>query len=151
MDEQIRVIKLLSPSFTLDNLYDELAVIAIIRVFPHSFDDVVRTISVLDMFDQQSVIPISQEHGSNLLQSLWHFICILSIIHHLRAKSCPRVPSTSPHIPSTPNSQFSTPGRPTYFCSRLGTNTTSHHPPQLPLPPHHLRTSPAFPSPPLLH
>ena len=42
MDEQIRVIKSLSPSsFTLDNLNDELAVMAIIRVLPHSFDDVV--------------------------------------------------------------------------------------------------------------
>ena len=53
IDEQIRVIKSLSPtSFSLDNLYDELAVMAIIRVLPHSFDDVVRTISVLDKFDK---------------------------------------------------------------------------------------------------
>ena len=57
VDEQIRVIKLLSPSsFTLDNLYDKLAVMAIIRALPHAFDDVVRTISVLDKFDKQSVI-----------------------------------------------------------------------------------------------
>ncbi len=57
VDEQIRVIKSLSPSsFTLDDLYDELAVMAIIRALPHSFDDVVRTISVLDKFDKQSVI-----------------------------------------------------------------------------------------------
>ena len=49
VDEQIRVIKSLSPSsFTLDDLYDELAVMAIIRALPQSFDDVVRTISVLD-------------------------------------------------------------------------------------------------------
>ena len=42
VDEQIRVIKSLSPSsFTLDNLYDELAVMAIIRALPHSFNDVV--------------------------------------------------------------------------------------------------------------
>ena len=54
VDEQIRVIKSLSPSsFTLDNLYDELAVMAIIRVLPHSFDDIVRTIPVLDKFDKQ--------------------------------------------------------------------------------------------------
>src|SRR5438309_10833162 len=52
VDEQIRVIKSLSPSsFTLDNLYDELAVMAIIRALPHSFDNVVQTISVLDKFD----------------------------------------------------------------------------------------------------
>jgi hypothetical protein len=57
VDEQIRVIKSLSPSsFTLNNLYDELAVMAIIRALPHSFNDVVRTISVLDKFDKQSVI-----------------------------------------------------------------------------------------------
>ena len=57
VDKQIRVIKSLSPSsFTLDNLYDELAVIAIIRALPHAFDDIVRTISVLDKFDKQSVI-----------------------------------------------------------------------------------------------
>ena len=57
VDEQIRVIKSLSPSsFTLENLYDELAVMAIIRVLPHSFDDVVWTISVLDKFDKPSVI-----------------------------------------------------------------------------------------------
>ena len=59
VDEQIRVIKSLSPSsFTLDNLYDELAVMAIIRALPHSFDDVVRTILVLDKFDKQSVIQL---------------------------------------------------------------------------------------------
>jgi hypothetical protein len=57
VDEHIRVIKSLSPSsFTLANLYDELAVMAIIRALPHSFDDIVRTISVLDKFDKQSVI-----------------------------------------------------------------------------------------------
>ena len=57
INEQIRVIKLLSPtSFTLDNLYDELVVMAIIRVLPHSFDDIVWTISVLDKFDKQSVV-----------------------------------------------------------------------------------------------
>ena len=57
VDEHIRIIKSLSPSsFTLNNLYDELAVMAIIRALPHSFDDVIHTISVLDKFDKQSVI-----------------------------------------------------------------------------------------------
>jgi hypothetical protein len=61
VDEQIRVIKSLSPSsFTLENLYDELAVMAIIRALPHSFDDVVWTISVLDKFDKPSVIQALQ-------------------------------------------------------------------------------------------
>ena len=42
VDEQIRVIKSLFPSFfTLDNLYDALAVMAIIRALPHFFDNVV--------------------------------------------------------------------------------------------------------------
>ena len=59
MDKHIRVIKSLLPSsFTLANLYDELAIMAIIRALPHSFDDVVRTISVLDKFDKQSVIQL---------------------------------------------------------------------------------------------
>ena len=57
VDEHIRIIKLLSPScFTLDNFYNELAVMAIIRALSHSIDDVICTISVLDKFDKQSVI-----------------------------------------------------------------------------------------------
>ncbi|KAI0298454.1 hypothetical protein B0F90DRAFT_1573783, partial [Multifurca ochricompacta] len=57
VDNQIRVIKSLSPdSFTLDNIYDELAIMAIIRALPQFFDDVMRTISVLDKFDKHSVI-----------------------------------------------------------------------------------------------
>jgi len=61
VDEQIRVIKSLSPSsFTLENLYDKLAVIAIIRALSHSFDNVVQTISVLDKFDKPSVIQALQ-------------------------------------------------------------------------------------------
>ena len=56
-DEQIRIIQSLSPtSFTLDNLYDELAVMAIIRVLPDSFDDIVRTIAPLDKCNKQDVI-----------------------------------------------------------------------------------------------
>ena len=55
VDEHLRVIKLLSPSsFTLDKLYDELAVMAIIKALPHSFNDIVRTISILDKFDKPS-------------------------------------------------------------------------------------------------
>ena len=57
VDEHIRIIKSLSPSsFTLDNLYDELAVMAIIRALPHSVDNIIHTILVLDKFDKQSVI-----------------------------------------------------------------------------------------------
>ena len=57
VDQQIRVIKSLSPqSFTLDDLYDELATMAIIRSLPQDFDHVIRTISILDVFDKQKVI-----------------------------------------------------------------------------------------------
>jgi hypothetical protein len=57
VDEHIRVIKSLSPSsFTLDNLYNELVVMAIIWVLPQSFDDIVRTISILDKFEKASVV-----------------------------------------------------------------------------------------------
>ena len=58
VDQQIRVIKSLSPpSFTLDDLYDELATMAIIRSLPHhDFNEVIRTISILDVFDKQKVI-----------------------------------------------------------------------------------------------
>ena len=120
VDEQIRVIKSLSPSsFTLDNLYDELAVMAIIRALPHSFDDVVRTISVLDKFDKQSVIQSLRnmdQTRSNLSGTSSAFSASSTL-----SKSRPREPSTSPHTPSNPNSHSSTPGRPKCdFCSRLG-------------------------------
>jgi hypothetical protein len=70
VDEHIRVIKSLSPSsFTLDNLYDELAVMAIIRALPHSFDYIVRTILILDKFDKPSVIQ-SLQNMDPVLSSL---------------------------------------------------------------------------------
>src|SRR5260370_2512886 len=56
VDEHIRIIKPLSPtSFTMDNLYDELAVMPIIRALPHSFDEVIRTLPSLDKFAKQPV------------------------------------------------------------------------------------------------
>ena len=108
VDVQIRVIKSLSPSsFTLDNLYDELAVMAIIRALPHSFDDVVRTISVLDKFDKQSVIQSLRnmdQTRSNLSGTSSAFS-----VSSTPSKSRPNVASTSSHTPSTPNSQSSIP------------------------------------------
>ena len=87
VDEQIRVIKSLSPlSFTLDNLYDELAVMAIIRVLPHSFDDIVRTISVLDKFDKQSV----NSSGT------WNKLTPISLGLHLHSQLCPPTPNRVP-------------------------------------------------------
>ena len=41
---------------------------AIIWVLPHSFDDVVRTISVLDNFDKQSVIQLLKDVFERALQ-----------------------------------------------------------------------------------
>jgi hypothetical protein len=126
VDEQIRVIKSLPPSsFTLDNLYDELAVMAIIRALPHSFDDVVRTISVLDKFDKSSVIQSLRnmdQTRSNLSGTSSAF----------SASSGP--PRSRSKAPSTPQSTHSTPstsnshpnGAPAHssskcdFCSRLG-------------------------------
>jgi hypothetical protein len=45
---------------------------AIIRALPHSFDDVIGTISVLDKFDKQSVShSIAPEHGPDAYQPVW--------------------------------------------------------------------------------
>jgi hypothetical protein len=123
VDEQIRVIKLLSPSsFTLDNLYDELAVMAIIRALPHSFDDVERTISVLDKFDKQSVIQSLRnmdQTRSNLSGTSSAFAASSA-----PSKLCSKASFNSqsnPSTPSTSNSHSSAPGRPKCdFCSRLG-------------------------------
>ena len=105
VDEQIRVIKSLSPSsFTLDNLYDELAVMAIIRALPHSFDDIVRTISVLDKFDKQSVIQslrYMDQTRSNLSGTSAAFSASSA-----PPRSCFKVlykPQSTPSTPSTSN------------------------------------------------
>ena len=77
VDEQIRVIKSLSPSsFTLDDLYDELAVMAIIGALPHSFDDVVRTISVLDKFDKQSVVQSLRNMDHTRANFVFYHLCL---------------------------------------------------------------------------
>ena len=115
VDEQIRVIKLLSPSsFTLDNLYDELAFMAIIRALPHSFDDVVRTISVLDKFDKQSVIQLlrnmDQTH-SNLSGTSSAFAA---------SSALPRLRSKAPYKPQSTSSTSST--------SNSSTSAAGHHP-----------------------
>src|ERR1700677_4603218 len=121
VDKQIRVIKLLSPtSFALDNLYDELAVMAIIRVLPHSFDDVVRTISglILDKFDKQSVIQSLRnmdQTRSNLSGTSSAFAASSA-----PSKSCPKASFNSHSAPST-SSNPSAPGHPKCdFCSCLG-------------------------------
>ena len=123
VDEQIRVIKLLSPSsFTLDNLYDELAVMAIIRVLPQSFDDVVHTISILDKFDKQSVI--------QSLHNMDHTcVNLSSTTSAFAASSAPprcsqNASSSSASLPSPSSSQNSqnraSNRSKCNFCSRLG-------------------------------
>ncbi|KAI9443042.1 hypothetical protein H4582DRAFT_1808575 [Lactarius indigo] len=151
VDEQIRVIKSLSPSsFTLDNLYDELAVMAIIRALPQSFDEVVRTISVLDKFDKQSVIQSLRnmdQTRSNLSGTSSAFSASSTA-----SKSRPKAPSTPHSTPSTQSTQSSSSSRPnatsalawatlrpnassrTASCAR----STPLHPPQLHLPPSRL-------------
>ena len=68
---------------------------AIIRVLPHSFDDVIRTISVLDKFDKQSVIQLLRnidQTRSNLSGTLLPFL----LHQHLPdcTLSCATSPST---------------------------------------------------------
>jgi gag-polypeptide of LTR copia-type len=123
VDEHIRVIKSLSPSsFTLDDLYDELAVMAIIRALPHSFDDVVRTISILDKFDKPSVIQslrnMDQTH-SNLSGTTSAFSASSTAP---RSSSKPSQASSLPSQSTSPqNSQNRASTRPKCdFCSRLG-------------------------------
>ena len=57
VNEQVRVIKSLTPKdFTLDNLYDEIATMALIQSLPQDFSHVINTIAVLDNFDKDKVI-----------------------------------------------------------------------------------------------
>jgi hypothetical protein len=123
VDEQIRIIKSLSPSsFTLTNLYDELAVMAIIRALPHSFDDVVRTISVLDKFDKQSVIQ-SLRNMDQTRSNLSGTSTAFSV--HSASQRASQKPSPAP-TPSSSSSQTQDASnkpqnRPKCdFCSRLG-------------------------------
>ena len=124
VDEQIRVIKSLSPtSFTLDNLYDELAVMAIIRALPHSFDDIVQTISVLDKFDKQSVIQSlrNMDHTRTNLSSTTSAFAASSAPSR-RSQNAPTSPApSSSSSSSSQNSQNRAPNRPKCdFCSRIG-------------------------------
>ena len=123
VNEQIRVIKSLSPSsFTLDDLYDELAVMAIIRALPHSFDDVVRTISVLDKFDKQSVVQslCNMDHTRANLSSTTSAFAASSAAPRQFQNASPLQASSS-SSPSSQNSQNRASNRPKCdFCSRLG-------------------------------
>ena len=123
VDEHLRVIKSLSPSsFTLDNLYDELAVMAIIRALPHSFDDVVRTISILDKFDKPSVL----QSLRNMDQTRTNLSSTSSAFAASSASPRPsqKPSSFTPSPPSsftTSTSQNRGSNRPKCdFCSRLG-------------------------------
>src|SRR5258708_6254694 len=126
VDEHIRIIKSLSPSsFTMDNLYDELAVMAIIRALPHSFDDVIRTISVLDKFDKQSVIQTLRnmdQTRSNLSGTSTAFYSAPASQKASQRPSQVSSMSPSPSLPSTLSSPAQSKGsRPKCdFCSRLG-------------------------------
>ena len=123
VDEHIRVIKSLSPfSFTLDNLYDELAFMAIIRALPHSFHDVVRTISILDKFDKSSVIQSLQnmdQTRANLSSTTSAFLASSSSSNHSQRPSA--ASPASSNTPSTSSSQNRGSNHPKCdFCSCLG-------------------------------
>ena len=123
VDEHIRVIKSLSPaSFTLDNLYDELAVMAIIRALPQSFDDVVRTISILDKFEKAAVIQSLQnmdQTRSNLSSTTSAFAASSASSRGSQKSSSSSASSPTP--PPSSNSQNRDSNRPKCdFCSRRG-------------------------------
>ena len=123
VDEQIRVIRLLSPSsFTLDQLYDKLAVMAIIRALPHSFDNIMHTILVLDKFDKPSVVQLlcNMDHiYTNLSSTTSTFTVFSGAPRHLQNMSIAPVSSFSPFSPQ--NSQNRAPNLPKYdFCLCLG-------------------------------
>ena len=57
VNEQVRIIKSLTPqSFTLDQLYNELSTMALIRSLPQDFSQVINTIAVMDTFEKDKVI-----------------------------------------------------------------------------------------------
>ena len=101
VDQQIRIIKSLTPSsFTLNDLYDELAAMAIIRGLPGDFKEIIHTLSVLDKFKKDEVI---------------------TALKNLTATSSPLTPS----IPALSSTSFSSQkkSKPTSkceFCGRLG-------------------------------
>src|SRR5947208_6234226 len=95
---------------------------AIIRALPHSFDDVVRTISVLDKFDKQSVIQSlrNMDHTrANLSSTTSAFAA--STASPKRSQNAPTYPASSSSPSSSQTSQNRGSDRPKCdFCSRLG-------------------------------
>jgi hypothetical protein len=98
---------------------------AIIRALPHSFDDVVRTISILDKFDKPSVIQSLQnmdQTRTNLSSTTSVFATSSSPFK--RSQTSPSSPSGSVSTPSSfssPNSQNRGSNCPKCeFCSHLG-------------------------------
>src|SRR5258708_14792430 len=126
VDEHIRIMKSLSPNFfTMDNLYDELAVMAIIRALPHSFDNIIHTISVLDKFDKQSVIQMLRnmdQKNSNLSGTSTAFYAAPASQKVSQRPSQVSSMSPSPSLPSTSPSPAQSKGScpKCDFCSRLG-------------------------------
>jgi len=110
VDQQIRTIKSLTPSkFTLDDLYDELAAMAIIRALPGDFRDITHTLSVLDKFKKDDVVTAIK----NLSATSSH----LSSIPALSTSSH----SPSPSYPSSHHPSSSKKGKAPVkctFCSR---------------------------------
>ena len=123
VDEQIRVIKSLSPSsFTLDDLYDKLAVIAIIRALPHSFDNIVHTISILEKFDKQSVVQSlhNMDHTCTKLSSTTSAFAASSAAPRCSQNASPLQPSSSSPFSSQKSQNRASNHPKCNFCSHLG-------------------------------
>ena len=123
VDEHIRIIKSLSPSsFTLDDLHDELAVMAIIRALPQTFDDVMHTISILDKFDKQSVVQslCNMDHTrANLSSTIYAFAA--SSAAPRQSQNASPLQASSSSSSSSQNSQNRATNCPKCnICSRLG-------------------------------
>src|SRR5947208_3260978 len=95
---------------------------AIIRALPHSFDDVVRTISVLDKFDKQSVVQSLRnmdQTRANLSSTTSAFAA--SSAPPKRPQNASTLPASSSSSSSSQSSQNRAPNRPKCdFCSRVG-------------------------------
>ena len=95
---------------------------AIIRALPHSFDDVVRTISVLDKFDKQSVVQSlrNMDHTRVNLSSITSTFAASSAAPR-RSQNASQPPASSSSPSSSQNSQNRASNCPKCdFCSHLG-------------------------------
>ena len=108
VDEQVRIIKSLTPdSFTLDDLYDDLASMTIINSLPHDFSTVVNTLAVMDKFKKTEVIQSLRNLESSTRNSSSSSVLAANTPSYSHQKKPRPQPNTKP--------------RPTCsFCQKLG-------------------------------